>query len=206
MPAVLHSGGNRPRKPMNLKTYELFTRPFKLAFGNTMFSIFLRPIRQFAQALVANDSAHQVAWGFVLGMAIGLVPKGNLLAVLLGSSLLGLRVNKPAGLMGAGLFTGMGLLLDPLAHRIGAFLLAWQPLYSLHTALFDSAISPWLGLNNTVVVGQLVIAFYLAYPTYCLAHLFSLRVQARLSRWLLRFRAVRLLRGAELGTQWGVDG
>lgn len=171
-----------------------------------MFSFFLRPIRQFAQALVANDSAGQVAWGFVLGMAIGLVPKGNFVAVLLGMMLLGLRVNKPAGLMGAGLFACVGMLLDSLAHRIGSFLLAWPPLQNLHTALFDTAISPWLGLNNTVVVGQLVIALYLAYPAYCLAHLFSLRVQARLSRWLLRFRAVRLLRGAELGTQWGIDG
>ncbi len=171
-----------------------------------MFSFFLRPIRQFAQALVANDSPRQVAWGFVLGMAIGLVPKGNLLAVLLGMLLVGMRVNKPVGLMGAGLFTCLGLVLDPLAHRIGSSVLTWQVLRPLHESLFESAISPWLGLNNTVVLGQLAIAFYLTYPTYWLAHQFSLRVQARLSRWLMRFRAVRLLRGAEIGTQWGIDG
>lgn len=171
-----------------------------------MLSFFLRPVRQIAQALVANDSAPQIAWGFVLGMAIGLVPKGNLLAILLGMLLLGLRVNRPAGLLGAGLFTCLGLVLDPVAHRIGCSVLTWQVLRPLHESMFESAISPWLGLNNTVIVGHLVIAFYLAYPTYWLAHQFSQRVQARLSRWLMRFRAVRLLRGAEIGTHWGIDG
>jgi uncharacterized protein (TIGR03546 family) len=69
-----------------------------------MLSLALRPVRHFAQALIANDSPRQVAWGFVLGMMIGLVPKGNLTAILLGMLLLGLRVNKPAGLVGIGVF------------------------------------------------------------------------------------------------------
>ncbi len=171
-----------------------------------MSAFFLRPIRQLAQAMVANDSPRQVAWGFVLGMAIGLMPKGNLFAILLGMLLLALRVNKPAGLMGAGLFTGVGLLLDPLAHRIGSLLLSWEPLRSIHGSLYESAISPWLGLNNTVVVGQLVIALYLIHPAFWLAHHFAARIQAPLRQWLMRFRAVRWLRGAELGTQWGIDG
>ena len=38
-----------------------------------MTSLFLRPARQLAQALTANDSPRQVAWGFVLGTFIGLV-------------------------------------------------------------------------------------------------------------------------------------
>ncbi|TWU28414.1 TIGR03546 family protein [Bythopirellula polymerisocia] len=170
-----------------------------------MITYLLRPVRQFAQALVANDSPNQVAWGFVLGMVIGLVPKGNLLAILLGMILLSLRVNKSAGLVGVGLFAFVGMLLDPLAHRIGTLVLVWEPLRPLNALLYESAVSPWLGLNNTVVVGQVVIALYLAYPAFRLSHLFAIRVQARVSRWLLRFRAVRWLRGLEIGTQWGID-
>ncbi len=101
-----------------------------------MFAFVLRPIRQFAQALVANDSPRQVAWGFVLGMMIGLVPKGNLTAIALGMMLLGLRVNKPAGLMGIGLFTYLGLFVDAFAHRLGSAVLAWEPLRAAHTQLF----------------------------------------------------------------------
>jgi uncharacterized protein (TIGR03546 family) len=171
-----------------------------------MFQFALRPVRQFAQALVANDSPRQVAWGFVIGMLIGLVPKGNFTAVLLGMMLLGLRVNKPAGLLGAGLFSLLGLYLDSFAHRVGSAVLVWPPLREIHTSLYDAAISPLLGINNTVVLGQLLIGLYFVYPVYWLSHRFAVKVQAPLSAWLMRYRAVRWLRGAELGTQWGIEG
>ena len=171
-----------------------------------MFAFVLRPVRQFAQALVANDSPRQVAWGFVIGMMIGLVPKGNLTAILLGMLLLGLRVNKPVGLVGIGLFTYLGLFIDPFAHRLGSTVLVWEPLRAAHTQLFEAAVSPLLGLNNTVVVGQLLIGLYLAYPIYWLAHRFAVRVQAPLSAWLLRYKAVRWLRGVEISSQWGMEG
>jgi uncharacterized protein (TIGR03546 family) len=170
-----------------------------------MLSFALRPVRQLAQALVANDSPRQIAWGFVLGMMIGLVPKGNLTAMLFGMLLLGLRVNKPAGLMSAGIFTFVGLFVEGFAHRLGSAVLVWEPLREFHTWLYEAAISPLFGLNNTVVVGQLLIGLYLIYPTYLLALRFAVKVQVPMSRWLLKYKAVRWIRGAELGTQWGIE-
>lgn len=173
-----------------------------------MLSLALRPVRQFAQALIANDSPRQIAWGFVLGMMIGLVPKGNLTAIVLGMLLFGLRVNKPAGLVAAGVFTLVGFLLDPFAHGLGSAVIVLEPLQSTHHWLYESAISPLFGLNNTVVIGQLLIGLYFAYPVYWLAHRFATKVQAPLSAWLLRYKAVKWLRGAELTSgfsgQWGV--
>jgi uncharacterized protein (TIGR03546 family) len=171
-----------------------------------MLSLLLRPVRQFAQALIGNDSPRQIAWGLVLGMLIGLVPKGNLLVAILGMMLLGLRVNKSAGLVSAGVFTGLGIFLDPLAHKLGSWVLVNQSLRPMHIGLYDSALGPWLGLNNTVVVGQLLIGLYLAYPVYWTVRQFAARVQIPVSRWLHRFRVVRWLRGAELGSQWGIEG
>lgn len=175
-----------------------------------MLSLALRPARQLAQALIANDSPRQVAWGFTLGMMIGLIPKGNLTAMLLCMMLLGLRVNKPAGLMGAGIFTFVGLLADGFAHRLGSAVLVWEPLREMHTWLYDAAISLLFGLNNTVVVGQLLIGLYLIYPIYLLALRFAVKVQVPMSRWLLKYKAVRWLRGAEItsglgGSQWGME-
>ncbi len=170
-----------------------------------MFSFALRPVRQLAQALLANDSPRQVAWGFVIGMLIGLVPKGNLTAILLGMLLFGLRVNKPAGLMGIGVFTYLGLFLDSFAHRIGSAVIASESFRTFHAELYQAAISPLLGLNNTVVLGQLLIGIYLIYPVYVVSYRFAVKVQAPLSAWLLRYKAVRWIRGAELGTQWGME-
>jgi len=170
-----------------------------------MISFLLRPVRQLAQALTVNDSPRQVAWGFVLGMMIGLLPKGNLLVIAMTLLLCGLRVNKSAGLLAAGLFSLVGLLLDRFAHHLGAIVLLWEPARPLYIGLYELPLGRWLGTNNTAVVGQLLIGLYFAFPAYTLAHSFALRVQVRLQQWLLRYRIIRWLRGAELGTHWGAD-
>lgn len=169
-----------------------------------MLSFALRPVRQLAQALIANDSPQQIAWGFMIGMLMGLVPKGNLTAILLGMMLLGLRVNKPAGLVGVGIFIYLGLFLDDFAHRIGSAILAWPALRGPHKWLYESAVSPLMGWNNTVVVGHLLIGLYLALPVYWIMHGFAAKVQAPIGAWLLRYKAIRWIRGAELGSQWGM--
>jgi uncharacterized protein (TIGR03546 family) len=169
-----------------------------------MTSFFLRPVRLLAQALTSHDSPRQVAWGFVLGMAIGLMPKGNLLLIALTVLLCALRVNKPAGMMAVGLFSLLGFALDGLAHHLGAVVLLWAPARPLHVWLYELPLGPWLGTNNTVVIGQLLISLYFAFPAYYLAHQFASRIQPRINKWLLRYRIIRWLRGAELSA-WGVD-
>lgn len=170
-----------------------------------MLSLVLRPLRQLAQAALANDSPRQLAWGFVLGMAIGLLPKGNLVVIALTMLLCGLRVNKPAGLMAVGVFSLVGYVLDSFAHHIGAIILLWETARPLHTWLYELPGGRWLGLNNTAVVGQLAIALYLAYPAYWIATQYALRVQPRIQERLKRSRLLRWLRGAELGARWGID-
>jgi len=169
-----------------------------------MTSFILRPVRLLAQALTANDSPRRVAWGFVLGMAIGLLPKGNLILIALMILLCALRVNKSAGMLAAGVFSLVGFLLDGLAHHLGAIVLLWEPARPLHLWLVELPLGPWLGTNNTVVIGQLLISLYFAFPAYYFALKFASRVQPRISKWLLRYRAIRWLRGAELGA-WGAD-
>jgi len=167
-----------------------------------MVSLWLRPLRQLAQALIAEDSTRQIAWGVVLGMLIGLLPKGNLTAVALAVMLCGLRVNKPAGLMAAGIFSLIGMTLDGFAHRIGALVLTWQPAQSAYVWLYELPLGPWIGFNNTVVLGQLLIGLYLIYPTYWFSQAIAARLQPRLRQWVERTRAIRVLRGVELGTSW----
>ena len=170
-----------------------------------MLSFVLRPLRQLVQAMVANDSPRQMAGGFVLGMWMGLLPLGNLAAATIALLLFGLRVNKPAGLMAAGVFSLVGFAIDPFAHHVGALVLVWEPARPLHAWFYNLPLGPWLGLNNTVVVGQLAIGLYLAYPAYWLASQYARRLQPRLENWLKRSRAVRWLRGAEFSAHWGYD-
>ena len=85
-----------------------------------MLNLFLRPLRIFAQALIGNDTPRQTAWGFALGMMVGLLPKGNLIAAVLAMLLFGTKVNRAAGLLGIGLFSYAGWALDGFAHRFGS--------------------------------------------------------------------------------------
>lgn len=171
-----------------------------------MVSLLLRPVRQLALALVANDSPRQVAWGFTLGMLAGLVPKGSLLAMCLFVSVCALRVNKPAGLLALALFSMVGIWLDPFAHSIGSLALTWEPARSLHAWLYRLPLGPWLGLNNTVTLGQLAIGLYLVYPVYHITRVSVSRLQPRAVAWLQRYRAIRWLTGLELGARLGIDG
>jgi uncharacterized protein (TIGR03546 family) len=184
---------------------------YSLVFGAfavwiiAMTAFFMRPLRQLAQVFTANESPRQVAAGFTLGMMIGLLPKGNLVVLLLTLLLCSLRVNKPAGLLAAAIFSMVGFIFDPVAHQLGAWILVWDTARPLHSWLYELPMGPWLGLNNTVVVGQLLVGFYLIYPTYWFAHKFVSLLQPRLTKWLSRYRIIRWLRGAELGSHWRVD-
>ena len=75
-----------------------------------MLTLFLRPVRMLFQALIGNDTPRQTAWGFSLGMMVGLLPKGNLTAIAIAMILCSLRVNRAAGFLaivnGASFFAG----------------------------------------------------------------------------------------------------
>jgi uncharacterized protein (TIGR03546 family) len=138
-------------------------------------------------------------------MIVGLLPKGNLLAIVLGMLLCGTRANVAAGLLGVGLFSWVGCGLDDFAHRLGALVLLWTPARDAYTWMYNQPLGPFLGFNNTVVMGQFLIGLYLAYPVYKLSHLTAARLQPRIAKWLMSYRVVRWLRGAELGAQWGLE-
>jgi uncharacterized protein (TIGR03546 family) len=171
-----------------------------------MLNLLLRPLRLVAQILTANESPRQTAWGFALGMMVGLLPKGTLLAIMLAMLLCGLKVNRTAGLLGIGIFSWVGWLLDGFAHRLGAIVLLWEPARGAFTWLYEAPLGPWIGWNNTVILGQLLIGLYLFYPAYRGAHVVATKYQPRVAAWLMKYKVIRWLRGAEIGAQWGLDG
>jgi uncharacterized protein (TIGR03546 family) len=169
-----------------------------------MLNFFLRPLRMFAQALVGNDSPRQTAWAIVLGMLVGLLPKGSLVAIVLAMLLCALQVNRAAGLLAVGVFSYVGAMLDGLAHRIGSMLLTWPAGQATFAWVYDQPFGPFWGITNTVVLGQLVLGLYLLYPTYRISLAITNYVQPRLRERLMKYRIIRWLKGAEVGAQWGL--
>ena len=130
---------------------------------------FVRPLRYLVAAVRDNDSPRQLACGIGLGMVIGLVPKDNLTAVLLGAILLASRTNLAAAALSAFCFSWVGGLADPLTHRVGYWILTQPALQRIGATVFDLPVLPWTKLNNTVVAGSLALGLVLLYPIYQLS-------------------------------------
>ncbi|MBN1852983.1 MAG: TIGR03546 family protein [Pirellulales bacterium] len=170
-----------------------------------MFVWLLGPVRFTVKALATHDSPRQLALGLVLGMVIGLLPKGNLTVLILGSVLFATRVNLGIGLAAAAVFSWFGLALDPFAHKLGWIVLTYQPLRGIYARLYDLPLVAWSDLNNTVVAGQLILGAYLAYPAYCISLPIFKWIHPRVVSSIRKYRMTRILFGIDLGMRWGLN-
>ncbi len=167
-----------------------------------MLSLLLHPVRQLFNALAANDSPLQVAWGFTIGMMLGMVPKGNLIAIVLAVLLCALKVNKPAGLLAVALFSAISPLCDGLTHKIGDTLLHQPALQGFYVWLYDQPLGPFIGFHNTVTLGSLLLAIYIIYPCYYGSRQVFEKLGPPVSRWVVRYRLGRALAGAQFAARF----
>lgn len=130
--------------------------------------------------LLKSTSGHnrpeRLAAAVALGILAGLVPKLNLLAVILYGLILILPVHT---LLAVAISIGVALLsfqLDAAAHSVGQWLLSQASLRALWSSLERAPLVPWMSLHNTVVLGHLVIGTALLAPIYMI----SLRIFERL--------------------------
>lgn len=131
----------------------------------------IRPLHYLVKAFRDNDSPRQLALGVALGMMVGLLPKDNLMAVGLGMILLASRANLASAALSAFAFSWIAAWADPLAHRVGYWLLTLKPLQGIYAGLYSLPLVPWTKFNNTVVSGNLVLGLLLAYPVYRISKL-----------------------------------
>ena len=169
-----------------------------------MFS-FVRPLRALVKGLQANDSPRQMAFGVALGMLIGLVPKGNLIAILLITILFAIKVNRGSGLASAFVFSWVGVLLDPLSHYIGGSILTMSALEPTFVWLSEMPLVPWTNFNNTVVMGSVVLGLFLFYPVYR-ASKPSFEILAPIVvAYLSRYKLYHILTGTDFATRWEIS-
>lgn len=163
----------------------------------------LRPLRFIAQTLTEETSPRQMSMGIALGMLVGLVPKDNLTAFLCLFVLCASRVNLGLGFASAFVFSWIGAWMDPVSHYFGYQILSAQSLQTWWTWFFDQPITPWTSLNNTIVIGSLVVGLALLFPVYRAFLPITRKYSPRVEKRLKRFKLVQLLWGIELGTGLG---
>ena len=155
----------------------------------------LRPVGRVIGVLCGGSTPHQIALGLTLGVVLGLVPKGNLTAVLLCGLILVLRVNLSAATAATFLAMGFAPALEGVAHQFGLTALSARPLYGFWTWLFAQPLAPWLRLENTVVLGQLLLGLAAAGPIYGVSQALIARVQPGVVAVMSRSSLARLALG-----------
>ena len=165
--------------------------------------LILRPVRLLLKALLNEATPGQLALGFAMGVLIGLVPKGNLIALTLGVILAASRANlgiAAATILGCSF---LSIYMDPVSDRVGWWLLSQPSLNAMWTSLYNQPVVPWTDFNNSVVLGSLVVGIVLLYPMYRLSRPVFARYSEKLAVWAKKLWLVRLLLGAELADRLG---
>ncbi|MBI1313721.1 TIGR03546 family protein [bacterium] len=162
---------------------------------------FLKPIRFLARALVQDNTPTQMALGFALGLMIGLVPKGNLIAISLMVVLGALRVNLGIGMLTAFAVSWLDPLVDTVTHPIGQALLTSDALTSFWTELYNMPVIPWTKFNNTIVLGSFVLGAVLVLPAFLISRPLFAKYVPDLSERLGKYRLAQLLLGTELAAK-----
>lgn len=140
----------------------------------------IRQILFLRNAIIARDSAKQLAAGFACGIVLGLLPKGNLLAILVATLICSTRVSLGTAMVSALLFSLIGYFSDPLTDRMGQAFLSYPAFVPFWTMIYRWPLVPWTSFNNTVVMGSLVLGLLL----WCPAYWFAIPCFARYRRWL----------------------
>lgn len=168
-----------------------------------MLSLVFKPFWHLYQLVNSCDSPTQIAGGFTLGVVMGLLPMGNLIAIMLGCIICAVRVNKAAGCLAGFLFMWVGPYLDPIAHPIGAKLLSLPSLQEFYTWLYDMPLGPWLGFNNTVVLGIVTLGLYFSYPIFWLSYVTCLKLQPIIAKRRRDRELRKMVCQMKLGAEWG---
>jgi len=116
--------------------------------------------------MLPEKRPRQLALAVALGAVLGLIPKDNILAGFLVLLIFLLRVNLGVGIMTAGLFTWVGVFLEPYAEKLGSFLLHRPFLQSQANSFFELPLVAWTSLNNTIVLGEFLFGLFLFWPIY----------------------------------------
>ena len=159
--------------------------------------LIVRPIRLACKALVAESTPGQLALGFALGVLIGFVPKGNLVALVLGILLAASRANLGIAAATILVVSFISPFFDPLSHQIGTWLLAHPSLTGIWTDLYNTPVMPWTAFNNSIVLGSFIVGVAALYPAYRLSRPVFEKYSAKLTVWAKRFWLTRLLMGVE---------
>lgn len=118
------------------------------------------------KALGANSKPSQIANSFCIGFILGVMPKNNLLWWLVFIFFMFVRINKAGYFIMMLIGAFVSPYLDPTFHKIGEFVLTYEPLVPVYSKLLEIPFVGFTRFNNTIVCGSLVAGIIAYIPLY----------------------------------------
>ena len=118
--------------------------------------------------LTGRFGPREIALAVAVGLMLGLVPKANLLFVILALIFFLSHANVVLGIV---ITIGVSLLtpwIDPTHHRIGGEILMNPQVQQWEVGFYRVPLVPWLMLDNTVVMGAFLVGLVLFFPVFLL--------------------------------------
>jgi uncharacterized protein (TIGR03546 family) len=125
-------------------------------------TLLLKQIFGFLKLLNSDKGENQIAAGLACGLVLGFAPSFSLQTLAVIVILFFFRIQIGAAFLGMFFFSIVAWVFDPLFHTIGMSVLELSSLKGLYTAMYNLPIVPFTKFNNTVVMGSLVLSFFLA--------------------------------------------
>jgi len=157
----------------------------------------IRQIFKVFKALNSNAKPWQLSLGVSFGASIGLTPTLSLhnLALLF----LAFIINMNLGIMILSfvLFSGFAYILDPVFHDLGYTILKTDSLAGIWESVFSCPIALVAQLNNTIVMGSLVVSVALAFPLFFMFNKFIEKYREKLQVYMEKFpifKSLKILR------------
>ncbi len=159
----------------------------------------LKLIKKFIRILNADATPGQIAGGIALGSIIGLTPFWTIHNLVILILIVIIKVNFTSAFFSIAIFGMIGWLLDPLANRLGYYLLVKaEGLRPLWTYLYNIPVAPLTRFNNTLVLGTFLISLLLFIPLLLLTRkgvqYYRLKLKARLEK----MRFLQILKASKL--------
>ena len=143
--------------------------------------IWLKILKDLIAILREGQTPKQIAWGFALGIIVGLSPTFTLQGIIVWLIILTIDINMAAAILSFTLFSLFAYLFDPLFHSLGFWILTQiDPLYGTYTTMYNMPLAPLTRFNNTVVMGSFVIAILLLAPAYFSMRFFIIRYREKI--------------------------
>jgi len=135
-----------------------------------MLVFFIKQILSLKRAILGRRQPHQLAWGLALGLLLGIVPYGNLLAVAILLFIMSVGVNHGMVAVTAVITTFLASRFDSQTHAVGNYLLTHPDFSPIFASAWQLPVVPWTDINNTVVTGSLVVGLAIVVPAYLFSY------------------------------------